>query len=396
MRLAQHTLRELVLVKHTFREGERLSQSSTSPVGFYGGIILVHDAVMQFLLLLGEDLLVRALYKKTFPQLLEDIDTAFETSKRKPLPFKQDLLRLNDVRGRLHHQRIFPDKTAFGYLVPVARDFLAKGYREYFKQRFERVSLARLIRDKSVRSRVEDVERAVRRGHKEEAVVTMADLAFELFERSRVRLSQRDWESIASAGTRPRGRYEVPEVYGTDVSVELLQLGIDPARYVRFKWLTPQVVKDRRTDSHVVKWNKLWDVEENWTPDNLAFCFDFIVDLALKTQDRSRPGDEGLSHYAQLYQDEITATGDEASFYNQPSYGRVVWLNPPPRQAVFVLRTGETLRGLVVQEWDPQAPTDKEEVMVLSEDLPQLAGEGLGAAYVDAEEVEIRHVPRQR
>jgi hypothetical protein len=54
-------------------------------------------------------------------------------------------------------------------------------------------------------------------------------------------------------------------------------------------------------------------------------------------------------------------------FYNQPSYGRVVWLNPPPRQAVFVLRTGERLRGLVVREWDPQAPTDKEEVIVLSE-----------------------------
>jgi hypothetical protein len=182
--------------------------------------------------------------------------------------------------------------------------------------------------------------------------------------------------------------YEFTKPYGTDYTVKLLQHGVDPYTYYRFRNLTPRIARHKKTKEILYRWEKDYGHAGNWTKRNAQFCLWFSIDTALKFQRKNEYGYE-IKHYLESFVDIIEPAGEEAIIWNVSEQPTQIQSNPLPteRKEIFRLKKGEKILGYVSDRED--LPN---EWFVVSKNF-QKESESTDFGYVNKNDVKITQIP---
>lgn len=234
------------------------------------------------------------------------------SDKGKSLPYQNQMDCLNRLRVDFKHHVILPSRddsiecrrNVYDFFVSVAQDILGLD--------FNSISVSDLIENQTTRGYLAEAERNIGLGQYEEAISEAAKAfafvmkeaagdywhhfiikqsAFELrdIDPRIFSVGGRDNSVERNVGTIKKSLMTVKKSLENIIDkINPLLLGVDNFRYTRFRLLTPMsmIMGDGKTVNQNVHWN-VYQNRYNMTLENATFCFNFVTDTALKTQESS-------------------------------------------------------------------------------------------------------------
>ena len=296
-------LSRLVLAKVLYVRGTAACQASRDKQTFAIGLLSLHDGVELALGAVGDHVRATLPDRIGFMQYFELIDAKIAPDK---LPYRREMDALNSLRVNTKHRGILPDVDSSRHFPAVVMNFLSDVCDKHFGLDFALVSLRDAIREDNARRLLVAAEEEIAHGNYERALTFVAIAWFRAFEdrytHSLSRLSGREAE------------VQFPEARPVQIRLDLIEKGIDPFLYFRFKNLTPKIGRRTNTDELVTEWERDYGHPKNWTEQNARFAYDFVVDALIKVQAEPSAA-YTLIHYNQAYVDQIEPVGDTVTFY---------------------------------------------------------------------------------
>jgi hypothetical protein len=289
------------------------------------------------------------------------IESADQNPRTRVVPYRAQIKNLNAARTSIKHQGVLPDTTSLKQLPAIVSELLGDLCRVYLAVELESLSLVALIRNDTVRAWISRAEEKHETEDYEQALICLGYAMYHLAEFGTT------GGLLGVLMAQPRKKLEFTKPYGTDFTVELLEHGVDPFTYHRFRDLTPRMAYDTEESQVVYEWDKNYGHAKNWTRTNSRFCIEFCVDCALRFETRPAYAYD-IVPYGDAYEDVIEPLGDEAVFYNcAERSGGLFTGKPATRVPVFVLKRGQRVVGTAM---DASAEDDGKEWLVRSDDIP--------------------------
>lgn len=357
------------------------------------GLLSFHDAAENALGAVADELHAKVQNNAYLIQYYDWIQQA--DSLKRSLPYRTQMGKLNTIRNGIKHQGILPNPSTDAHYPVIIREFVVHVCREYFDLDFELLSLKDSIRNPDVRVLVGQVEQHIEAEQYREGLEVMSRIMFDIFESS-ILGSQQMEKRMALRRLHveqgPQPDVVFPEFNHLTHTIVLLEKGIEPFLYHRFKNLTPKIGKSEKTGDVVLEWDKFYGHPGNWTEENARFCYDFILNAVLKFQGEEYRGYELISYF-DLYVDYIEAVAEEAVFWDRVGartdmFGLQKPLAPPKQ--VLKLRRGQRIVGFA-----DTLDANRQYYFVRSKDIPSddLFG---GFGCVKKDEVRVTpFVPRE-
>jgi len=369
--------RRLILAKDLLREAQGACAVPHDRSAFAKGVLLLHDAAEAALGAIADHLGARI---QGEDYLLRYYQRIQERDRNREVPYERQMRLLNTARNNIKHLGLFPDPHGCAYFPAVVEDLLQSLCQTYLGRPLESMSLACLIRDDRVRMLIERAEQAIERETYEEALRLLAEAVFYAFEERELAVGLLTRTLVRAPDDRA---VDFPEPFSLHSTVKLLQHGVDPYRFYRFKNLVPEIGKNRGTDELVVFWDKDYGHPGNWTQQNARFCRDVAIDAILKFQgEESR--EYTLVYYGSLFEDVIEPAGEQATIWNVSAHPPDVPFGPKlERRPIRTLRRGEAVVGIAYP-----GKENPDEWFVISGDLENRSG------HVAKAEVTVTHRPR--
>ena len=374
----------IILAKSVHRAGEASCESRNDQMAFTKGILLLHDAVEEVLGAVADHLNARLTgnhYLLDYYKLIEEADPQSRT-----VPYRAQMRNLNTLRNNAKHQGMLPDPRSNAHFPTTVRALIEEVCQTYLSLDFSSISLKSLIRNDKILGHVDQAEKRIEQGKIEEGLISLAYAMYHICEASTIPWpfyyphTQKEKEALLQF-TQP---------YKIEHTVELIEHGVDPFLYHRFKNLTPRIAKHRDTTELFYWWDKHYGHPANWTVRNARFCLNFCIETALKFQ---RQEDEGytLVSYDEAFEDIIEPANEEATIWNQSVHPPEFPFQKPsePRSPVLVLRRGQSIVGYATDSEDRL-----DEWFVLSKDIPSKLKGFIGFGFVLKSDVEI--TPRKK
>lgn len=169
---------QILISKRIFSIGESYSRQS-DPLSSGLAIALFQDAVEQLAWCIAKhkDLGVRE--TESFTSLLDKIDKSTEDA----LPHKAKILELNKARVGFKHYGNLPASSESEKFRSYAYDFLVVASQRYLSIDFDKISLASLISNPTVRGHIEGAEKILAESNLEGALSEVALARFFLFKK---------------------------------------------------------------------------------------------------------------------------------------------------------------------------------------------------------------------
>lgn len=338
--------------------------------GLAKSIMLLHDAAEAALGAIADHLNIKLIGNK---YVLDYYDLIENEEPSKKVPYRVQIRNLNTVRNNAKHQGIFPDNKAVAHFPATVQALIEELCELYLGIPFDSINLKNLIKDEFVRSYIDMAEKSIGNGEYENSLISLGYAIYYIVESSTISTLN----SIMNKRTAKE--YEFTKPYGVDFHVRLLEHGVDPYLYHRFRNLTPKIAKEFRTRKVIYIWDKDYGHQANWTSENCQFCLWFAVDTALKFQ-KERNFGYSIKHYIDVYEDIIEPSGDEAVFWDISKYN----LEKTEQTEVFRLEKGHNIVGYAFD-----ADEISDEWFVMSKDLPSKKIPNHGIGFILKEEVRI-------
>jgi hypothetical protein len=300
-------LSRLVIAKILYTRGAGACEATNDKQSFAIGILQLQDSVELALGALGDQVGASLPDPIRFHEYFDRIDERIVPEK---LPYRRELLGLNSVRVSLKHRGYLPDVSACRHFPSVVLEFLVGVCDKYFALDFSLVSLRDAIREENARRLLVAAEEKIEQGDIQGALEFMAIAWYRGFERK---------YSVGLGLGRLLGAPKdvvFPETDYVNLRLDLIEKGIDPFLYFRFKNLAPKIGERTADGELVTEWELDYGHPKNWTGQNARFCFDFVVDALIKVQ-AEPDATYTLVHYNAVYIDKIEPTGEEAVFYEK-------------------------------------------------------------------------------
>lgn len=290
-----HQLEQLLVVRYLFREGVRALDSKL-PYGPSLAVSLFQDCVELLLTIVAVAVDARVTPTMAFLAYWDVILNAPLNPSRRAVPFRAAMTRMNAARVAFkHHGNLVLSNAAAGFRVQT-EEFLRDATSEFLSLDIDEISLVNLVVNESVKMHVREASKLFDEAKYKESVVESAIAAFEL---SRVAagaiLPEVDWELRHSARHAVSDYTESPrlgnvieriamQLEAQRRAILLLISRTDPETYARFMSLIPDIAKtDAGTYRHEwVSRRAAAGIEPN--AGDAKFCFDYVIDYALKLQ----------------------------------------------------------------------------------------------------------------
>ena len=137
-----HVIDRIVLAKSLFYAGKAACDVRWDRFSFTRGILMLHDAPTECVLVAVANQLAAELTPKRQEHFFDYFDRIHE---RKPtgkiLEFKRTLVPFNDLRVSIKHKGNIPTREGKGYLVEEVKEFLSMLCSDYLDLDFSKVSL---------------------------------------------------------------------------------------------------------------------------------------------------------------------------------------------------------------------------------------------------------------
>jgi len=345
MTLRLDVLSRLVLAKVLYVRGAAACGATQDKQGFAIGLLSLQDAVELALGALGDHVGASLPDHIGFNQYFERIDTTIAPDK---LPYRRELHAINSLRVNIKHRGILPDVESCRHFPAVVLNFLTDICDKHMGLEFALVNLRDAIRDENARRLLVAAEEGIDHGQYKEGLELMAVAWFRAFE-------QQYAHGLSRLLGQEPSEVQFPEVRPVQIRLDLIEKGIDPFLYFRFKNLTPKVGRRQDTGELVTEWDiRSYGHPRNWTEQNARFANDFVVDALIKVQVEPNAA-YTLIHYVQAYVDKLEPVGEEVTFYEDgyppsladPAGSRKTLLTGamPLGRIAVTIRAGEYLLG---------------------------------------------------
>lgn len=308
MTISSDKIERLVFVKYLLRKSEETKDlerplSSTA-------ILTLHDSVECFLQLSYEQLTGKTklsgnLILDTYSEKINEI----LSSKNQQLINKSFIKRINELRNQLKHTTVFIDKRNIQNLHSETEIFLIDFSRTIFDIDFMEISLVQLISNEHVKRHLINADKKTKLNLLQEAMFDIGKAFYEL-EDLGTNVKGKHGENILSkhdiidylikykaqfGGQEPdRVLEENLKEIAEDINrlqdeiddlKKVVSLSVDLKNYLKFRNIMPYVTKIFKGDTRTTEF---WAPDEekqnkvDYTLDQVKFCFEFVIDLALK------------------------------------------------------------------------------------------------------------------
>ena len=373
--------KRIVLAKTLYKAGEAACATRTDEMIFTKGILLLHDAVEAVLGAVADFLnanLASNIYLLGYYDLIKEADP-----EHRDVPYKTQMRNLNTIRNNAKHQGILPNPKSNAHFPTTVYALIEDVCQTYLGLEFASVSLKSLIKDQKILSYIDKAENEIKKGKIEEGLISLAYAMYYICEKSTI--------SLVSLFFPTDEEKEIPTLFTQphkiEHTVELIEHGVDPFLYYRFKNLAPEIAMCKDTRELFPRWDKWYGHPKNWTIQNTRFCLDFCIDTALKFQREEFEG-YTLIPYSEVFEDIIEPVNEEATIWNQSSHPSksLFQTSPETRAPLLVLKKGHSIIGLA---------TDSENILdewiIISDDIP--SGSSFGFVLKSDVKVTSREKP---
>ncbi len=303
-------VRQLSLIRYLFELGNAQARQPDPLAGT--AMLLWHGALELFLHLAAEHLGAensdkdRAKIMEYFPPINAKLGTAG------PLPQKEALQRLNRVRGALKHSAVPPARESIEEAERALARFFEQAVPMAFGISLGQISLASFVRCREAREQLQAALEALEASDFQAALTASASAFYWLIQDYEARVSDRFGRSPFFGDTFERSESErllstirgfsfgidgdyytnkAMQAISSDLSdihtaLNVLTLGIDARKHLRFRLLTPRRRVYYRDHQPVEE----WQFSSKALPPSDAdvqFCIDFVVESALRVQEFS-------------------------------------------------------------------------------------------------------------
>lgn len=297
-------IRGLAFVRYLYTLG--LQQSQQAGLAGAVSILTFHDAV-EMLLVLG--LQHHDRYSTGRQYRFHDYWTELAQAQVY-VTQKGTMEALNRARVGVKHHAIPPDRSIIDAARVHVRDFFTENAPIIFGVNFEEVTLSSLVTSSSqARTHLESAEHHMAEGNCDEAMGEIAYALHRLLNAHEARVRQTTWArggkralrldtvllpralllpgSLGAAGVLveqhlARFAKDVADhIRELQLALRILGLGLDFGRWQRFMTLTPAVIDLQPGQLNRTEWH-------GETPPTLGecrFCYDFVIDSALRLQE---------------------------------------------------------------------------------------------------------------
>jgi len=376
--------KRIVLAKALYKAGEAACATCTDEMIFTKGILLLHDAAETALGAVA-DFLNANLTGNRYLLQYYDLIKAADDPEHSNVPYRTQMKNLNTIRNDAKHQGILPNPKSNAHFPATVCALIEEICKTYLDLDFSSVSLKSLIRNKKILDYIDQAERKIEQEETEQSLISLAYAMYYICEESTIPwvsfLFPTDEEKeISILFTQP---------YKIEYQVKLIEHGIDPFLYYRFKNLTPEIVMHKDTRKLSYRWDKWYGHAKNWTTQNARFCLDFCIGTALKFQ---REEYEGyiLIPYPNVFEDIIESIRKEATIWNQSSHPSefLSQKSSDSRKAALTLKKGQSIIGWAIDNEDRL-----DEWFIKSKDIQSRSKEQIGFGFVLKSDVKV--TPRE-
>lgn len=290
MTLDAPTLRHLALVKRLFLSAVAQAEQP-EPLNALA-VLWFQDAVELFLSRACEIHSVPHDNKTNFEQLLKGVA---QGTGGATLEGHLAMMRMNRARVALKHHGNLPAASDVERFRFASEEFFQANAPRLFKIEFDEISLSGLVLCAGAREALLDAESALVAGEFADGAEHVARALELLLDDHEQRHSIRGRSPFGIG--RYAGHFRPPAVRNSSErelglylqrahdlllqvgsAVRVLNMGLDPQKWLRFRTLTPGV--GQRGGEWV-----FWNQPENPTANGVQFCIDFVVDAALQLQE---------------------------------------------------------------------------------------------------------------
>lgn len=280
-------LRRLSLIKYLFNKGVEQSYLP-EPINSFS-ILSLHDSVEMFLIMADQ-----VTNGNSNRQKLAD----FWGDKGLPLEMKSEIMFLNAQRVKVKHKGDYLSQFDIESSRVHARTFLDRYTPYFFKVEFDRISLCDLIKFSETKKWLQKAEIEISAKSFKEASNSVASAFYELLGEYK-RTKEVKWERFSPfsntaqirgiGGDRDSLQIErkidavITKLNNNfkriDDALEIVLLGLDYKKYIKFKVLAPHIYKKFGGEFTYMTAN------ESLNEIDCNFLFDFVLDSALKLQE---------------------------------------------------------------------------------------------------------------
>lgn len=264
-------------------------------------VLTLQDAVEMFLLLACEHLNAGVDERTNFEKYFVLADAVLTGQGRSALSGKASMMRLNKARVGLKHYGNYPAVEQLEDFRSATASFLEDNTRLVFDVEFNAISMVDLVTCKEAQQSLREAEALVRQSNYPDAIGKIALAYHQLiqdYERTKLKHGYRSAFQFSESFRFVRGRHLVSSVgvkereferfvdnVATSIdaladAVRVLSFGLDYRRFARFDALTPRV------------WHVLGGMTNvappsipGTTEEECRFCFDFVIDAAIRLQE---------------------------------------------------------------------------------------------------------------
>lgn len=278
-------IKRLALIKYLYSIGLEQSRQIETLASF--SILSFHDSIEMFLNLIAEHLGI----KTENCRFLEYWD------KIPRLTLKESMSKLNTRRVNIKHKGIFPSKSDVEISRVNTTDFFEQNVIIQCGIDFNDISLLSLISYENVRLLLEDAQKALNKSQNETCIEKVAFAFYELlntYENSKRNIFSNSPFFIGKSLNFNKSFHrefvdKKMEDFFNNVkesieemqkAIKIISFGIDYKRFVKFKTLTPNIIK-------TMDENRIGSLrfKKKWTKENCQYCIDFVLESSLKLQE---------------------------------------------------------------------------------------------------------------
>lgn len=288
MTLNQIILNRLSFIKYLYQDAVEKSKKPSPKDS--ASILTFHDAIELFLQLSVEFLNANP---KTDIKFIAYWDIINQKLSGNQLLHKAPMIRLNKARVNLKHHGQLINKSDIEAFRVNSKNFFEDNTPIVFGIDFSEISLIDLIENDEVKQILKDTQDFFKNRQYKEALERLAIAFYVLisdYEKSKTRYGKSpfligessrfiltpdltsDYREIA------KSLKEIQEI------IKMLCLDIDCRKYAKFRLLTPIIFRGKEIyDKYSTFWVSV--KERKFNEEQVEFCFDFIIESALKLQE---------------------------------------------------------------------------------------------------------------
>jgi len=292
---ADEAIQRLAFIKYLYKLG--VEQSGKPDPFCWASVLTFHDTVELFLELASEYLSVQEPLKELkFPAYWDKLTPVLKNKGRGELTQRIAMAKLNEARIAFKHHGTPPSKSTIEYARVSVTNFLEENTPIVFNVELSKISLIDMVQCENSRGSLRKAQELLNSGSLEDALDKVAVAFVQLTDDYEVRKLSEYARSpfffggsfSHSNGIKAVGpQFSELRMYVERVSealaniqeaMKIISFGFDYRKYVRFKVLTPTILRIPGGDYKI---QRLQRHQGTLTTEDVEFCVEFVIESAI-------------------------------------------------------------------------------------------------------------------